>query len=154
MTLNENTSQNNCSNIETGKRISGKPTPPPSSSEGGNINDLIVSAVRYEVPVGKPYGYKNGEVIKGANYRPEYAVGETHAFQSFEVLSSWRKGLTSEFMLTSGTFDTIGEVAVVYRGAEGSGGRGRTMSRHGPTVRIEQALAAKLKEKTDARQTR
>ncbi len=82
---------------------------------------LVVSAVRYEAPVGKPYKYKNGEVVKGANYRPEYAVGEPHAFQSFEVLSSWRKGLTSEFMLTSGTFDTIGEVAVVYKGAEESG---------------------------------
>jgi hypothetical protein len=85
------------------------------------MNDLVVSAVRYEAPVGKPYKFKNDEVIKGANHRSNKAVGETHAFPSFEEFSTWRKGLTSEFMLTSGTFDTIGEVAVVYKGAEGAG---------------------------------
>ena len=91
------------------------------SEQPKTSTSLIVSAVRYEAPVGKPYSYKNGEIKKGKTYRSEKAVGETHSFQSFEEFTSWRKGLTSEFMLTSGTFEVVGEVPVVYKDKEGSG---------------------------------
>ena len=85
------------------------------------MSALIVSAVRYEAPVGKPYSYKKGEIKKGKNFRSEKAVGETHAFASFEEFTSWRKGLTSEVMLTSGTFEAVGEAPVVYKDKEGPG---------------------------------
>ena len=92
-----------------------------NTSKNNFAKPLIVSAVRYEAPVGKPYSYKKGEVKKGENFRSEKAVGETHAFASLEEFASWRKGLTSEVMLTSGTFEAVGEVPVVYKEKEGLG---------------------------------
>ncbi len=82
---------------------------------------LIVTAVRYEGPVGKPYGYKNGEVTKDENYRSKKAVGETFAFYLFKDFVSWRRSLTSETMLVSGTFAAVGEVLVAYKDEEGPG---------------------------------
>jgi predicted P-loop ATPase len=82
---------------------------------------LIVSAVRYEAPVGKPYGYKKGKVIPGKSFRSEKAVGETKAHPTFEKFATWRKALTTEYMLVSGTFETVGKVPIVYKGKEGPG---------------------------------
>jgi predicted P-loop ATPase len=82
---------------------------------------LIVSAVRYEGPVGKPYRYKNGKVTKGKNYRSKKAGGETLEFNSFGDFATWRKPLKSEYMLVSGTFVAVGEVPVVYKDEEGPG---------------------------------
>jgi len=82
---------------------------------------LIVSAVRYEAPVGKPYGYKKGKVTKGKNSRSKKAVGETQSLPAFEDFPSWRKALTTEYMLVSGTFEAVGEIPVVYKGEEGPG---------------------------------
>jgi putative DNA primase/helicase len=82
---------------------------------------LIVSAVRYGTPVGKRYGYKNGKVTKAGSHRSEMAVGETRAFQTFDGFVTWRKSLTEMCMLVSGTFETVGKVSVVYKGAEKAG---------------------------------
>jgi hypothetical protein len=82
---------------------------------------LVVSVIRYEAPVGKCYGYKDGEVTKAASHRSKKAVGETHALQPFEDFTALRKSLTAEYMLVSGTFETIGEVPVVYKGVEKTG---------------------------------
>jgi hypothetical protein len=82
---------------------------------------LIVSAVRFEAPVGKAYGFKNGKVTKLENYRSKKAKGETHLLSKFEDFVSWRKSMTSEYMLVSGTFETDGEVQVVFKGNEGPG---------------------------------
>jgi hypothetical protein len=82
---------------------------------------IIVTAIRYEDPVGKRYGYKNGKVIPDKSYRSEKAVGETLAFQIFEDFATWRKALTTDYMLVSGTFDAVGDVQVVYRRKEGDG---------------------------------
>jgi hypothetical protein len=83
---------------------------------------LIVSAVQYESPVGKPFGYENGKVTKPEkNHRSEKAVGETYAFPSFEDFAAWRKPLPSNTILTSGTFEDMGEIPVVYKDKEQPG---------------------------------
>jgi predicted P-loop ATPase len=82
---------------------------------------LIISAICYEDPVGKPYGYKKGKVIPGKSERSKMATGKTLSFSSFAEFVAWRKPLPTEYMMTSGTFDNIGEVAVVYKGKEGPG---------------------------------
>jgi hypothetical protein len=82
---------------------------------------LIVSAVRFEAPVGKAYGFKNGKVTKLEIYRSKKAKGETHSFPTFEDFISCRKSMTSEDMLVSGTFETDGKVPVVFKGNEGPG---------------------------------
>jgi hypothetical protein len=82
---------------------------------------LIVSALHYEAPVGKPYSYRKGEVKKGKNSRSKKAVGETFAFPSFSDFIKWRKPLTTYTMLTSGTFEAVGEVPVVLKDTEGPG---------------------------------
>lgn len=90
--------------------------------EVGFQGDLIVSAIRYEGPVGKQYGFKDGKVTKGKNYRSAKAVGETIAFKTFEEFADWRKLLTSDYILMSGTFnEVIGGVPVVYKGDERPG---------------------------------
>ena len=92
------------------------------SPQETDATSLVVSAVRYEKPVGKPYGFEDGKVTKpDKNFRSKKAVGETHAFNSFEDFTSWRKDLSSEVMLTSGTFEAVGEVSVVYKDEEGLG---------------------------------
>ena len=93
----------------------------PSSANPNAVSGLVVSAVRYEDPVGKPYGYKNGEVTKGNNCRSRKAIGETLEFQSFEHFVTWRRPLISEYMLVSGTFEDVGEVPVVFKDEEKSG---------------------------------
>jgi putative DNA primase/helicase len=92
-----------------------------STSQIPDDHGLIVSAVRYEAPVGKPYGYKNGKVVHGKSYRSEKAVGETMCFKSFDEFVLWRMPLVTEYMLVSGSFDAIGEVTVVYKDKEGDG---------------------------------
>ncbi len=82
---------------------------------------LIVSVVRYDGPVGKPYGYKKGKLTKGVNYRSKKAVGETLEFYSFGDFKTWRRSLTSETMLVSGTFAAVGEVLVAFKDEEGPG---------------------------------
>jgi putative DNA primase/helicase len=85
-------------------------------------SDLIVSAIRYSSPVGKPYGYQNGTVIKGKNHRPPEATGETLAFKTFDEFADWRKLLTPDYILVSGTFDNVVcGVPVVYKGDERPG---------------------------------
>ncbi|MDP7099330.1 MAG: hypothetical protein QF511_12640 [Rhodospirillales bacterium] len=81
---------------------------------------IIVSAIRYEAPVGKCYGYNNGKVTKAFPHRSKKAVGETLSFP-FEEFVTWRKPLTAEYMLVSGTFDAVGKVPVVYKGSEAPG---------------------------------
>jgi hypothetical protein len=92
-----------------------------STSQIPDDHGLIISAVRYEAPVGKPYGYKNGKVVHGKSYRSENAVGETMCFKSFHEFVLWRMPLVTEYMLVSGSFDAIGEVTVVYKGKEDDG---------------------------------
>ena len=82
---------------------------------------LIVSSVHYEAPVGKQYSRKNGTVVGERLSRTGKAVGETLAFQSFDDFISWRKPLTTETVLTSGTFGAVGEVPVVYKDVESLG---------------------------------
>ena len=82
---------------------------------------LIVSVIRYEEPVGKRYGYEDGNVTKAASHRSKNAVGETKEFGSFEDFAEWRISLLSDCMLVSGTFEEVGEVTVAYKGNEGPG---------------------------------
>jgi predicted P-loop ATPase len=82
---------------------------------------LVVSTVRYEAPVGKCYGYSDGEVTKAASHRSKKAVGATLEFPTFDEFATWRKTLTTEYMLTSGTFEAVGDVPVVYKGKEKTG---------------------------------
>ena len=76
---------------------------------------LVVSVVWYKDPVGKCYGYKDGKVTGSRNRRSNKAVGETLAFQTFDDFATWRKKLTTEYMLTSGTFETVGKVPIVHK---------------------------------------
>jgi putative DNA primase/helicase len=95
---------------------------PTKAKTGSNTTAIIVSAVRYEAPVGKPYGFEDGEVTKpDDNFRSKKAVGETFPFNSFEDFATWRKELTTENMLTSGTFENVGEIPVVYKDKEKTG---------------------------------
>jgi len=90
--------------------------------EAGSMGDLIVSVVRYEAPVGKPYGYKEDKLINGKNYRSAKATAETLRFKTFEEFVAWRKLLTPEYMLTSGTFENVvSGVPVVFKGKERPG---------------------------------
>lgn len=79
---------------------------------------LIVSAIKYEKPVGKRYEFKNGKVVGSNSPRSPRAVAETIAFSSLEDFAIWRKALPTECMLVSGTFDAVGTVPVVYKGKE------------------------------------
>lgn len=93
----------------------------PSGAFAANTSDIIVSAVRYENPVGKQYVFVNGELAKGEpNPRSKNAIGETRSFPTFGDFVAWRKPLSSEYILLSGTFETIGEVPVVFKGKEGA----------------------------------
>jgi putative DNA primase/helicase len=90
--------------------------------EDRSQDELIVSTIRYDAPVGKPYGYKDGEVTRGKNYRSKKAIAGTHAFKMFGGFADWRKGLGSDDMLVSGTFDPVVDgVSVVYAGKEKPG---------------------------------
>jgi hypothetical protein len=82
---------------------------------------LIVSVIKYEDPVGKCFGYQGDKVTKAVLHRSQKAVAKTISFPSFEDFATCRKALTSEYMITSGTFDAAGEVPVVYDGKESSG---------------------------------
>jgi hypothetical protein len=90
---------------------------PDVAREGG----LIVSAIKYEDPVGKRYDLVDGKVVGSPSSRSAKATGETISFPSFEDLVEWRKALPTECMLVSGTFDAMGVVPVVLKGKEGPG---------------------------------
>ena len=89
--------------------------------EAGGVNGLIISVIKYEAPVGKRYELGNGKVVGSQSSRSAKAVGETVSFPSFEDFATWRKELTAEGMLVSGTFDAVGTVPVVYKGNEALG---------------------------------
>mgnify|MGYP003626842903 CR=1 FL=1 len=82
-------------------------------------DQIFVSCVQYQNPVGKTYGLKDGKVEKrGHGVRTSPAIGQTLAFASFSDVVAWRVTLTSEFMLTSGTFAELGDIEVVYKDCE------------------------------------
>jgi putative DNA primase/helicase len=92
-----------------------------TASDATDARGLIVSAIKYEAPVGKRYDVKDGEVVGTQSNRSAKAVGETISFSSFEDFAAYRKSLPSECMLVSGTFEAVGKVAVVHKGEEGPG---------------------------------
>ncbi|MBT6311375.1 MAG: hypothetical protein HOJ20_16215, partial [Rhodospirillaceae bacterium] len=80
---------------------------------------LTVTAIKYPNPVGKAYGLEEGKIEKrGQLKRTSPAVGETVNFHTFADFVTWRKDLGSEYMLTSGTFEDVGEASVVFKDTE------------------------------------
>ena len=111
-----------------------------NASDATDQGDLVVSVIRDEKPVGKGYDLLDGKVLGSRSSSSSKAVGETISFSSFEDFTSWRKALPSECMLVSGTFEALGQVAVVYKGNEILGEVSRSKKylahRHRPGILI------------------
>ena len=89
--------------------------------EADHETGVIVSAIKYEAPVGKRQDLVDGKVVGSNSIRSAKGAGETISFSSFGDFTDWRKSLTSEYMLVSGTLEKICKVPVVYKGKEGAG---------------------------------
>jgi hypothetical protein len=67
---------------------------------------ITVSAIEYPTPVGKPFHLDaNGNLTKGKPKRPPEATAVHLDFKNFADFASWRRTLSSNTILMSGTFE-------------------------------------------------